>query len=143
MNFAEFSKEYLHNDLIEIREIMLGKLDGLSEYDIRRPLTVTGTNLLGLIKHLTLSESRYFGLSCASNWTARPAIRPTATPHSGPAATPRSNKPPVTRAGNGWPVVQLDPIVTVGEFFGPAQPCGAGGVSLGVKTNSQRVKIGD
>lgn len=40
---------------------MLGKLDGLCEYDIRRPLTITGTNLLGLVKHLTLTEAWYFG----------------------------------------------------------------------------------
>lgn len=59
--FEAFAKEYLHSDLREIREVMLWKLDGLSEYDIRRPLTTTGTNLLGLVKHLTLSESRYFG----------------------------------------------------------------------------------
>ncbi|WP_319461912.1 DinB family protein [Micromonospora sp. RTP1Z1] len=57
----EFGKEYLHSDLREIRETMLWKLDGLTEYDIRRPLTLTGTNLLGLVKHLSLSESRYFG----------------------------------------------------------------------------------
>ena len=37
------------------------KLDGLSEYDIRRPLTPTGTNLLGLIKHLATWEARYLG----------------------------------------------------------------------------------
>jgi hypothetical protein len=40
---------------------MLWKLDGLSEYDVRRPLTYTGTNLLGLIKHLSISEAWYFG----------------------------------------------------------------------------------
>lgn len=57
----DFAKDYLHGDLREIREVLVGKLDGLSEYDIRRPLTSTGTNLLGLVKHLTLSESRYFG----------------------------------------------------------------------------------
>ncbi len=56
-----FAKEYLHNDLRQVREIMLWKLDGLSEYDIRRPLTSTGTNLLGLVKHLTSTEGRYFG----------------------------------------------------------------------------------
>jgi hypothetical protein len=28
------------------------KLDGLSEYDARRPMTPTGTNLLGLVKHV-------------------------------------------------------------------------------------------
>ncbi|TDC34558.1 DinB family protein [Micromonospora sp. 15K316] len=57
----EFAKEYLHGDLREIRETMLWKLDGLPEYDIRRPLTMTGTNLLGLVKHLSIMESWYFG----------------------------------------------------------------------------------
>jgi Protein of unknown function (DUF664) len=57
----EFAKEYLHHDLRNIRETMLWKLDGLPEYDVRRPLTVTGTNLLGLVKHLSTSEARYFG----------------------------------------------------------------------------------
>ncbi|KOV83483.1 type I restriction endonuclease subunit M [Nocardia sp. NRRL S-836] len=57
----DFAKDYLHGDLREIREVMVRKLDGLSEYDVRRPLTTTGTNLLGLVKHLTLTESRYFG----------------------------------------------------------------------------------
>jgi hypothetical protein len=40
---------------------MLSKLEGLSEYEIRRPLTPTGTNLLGLIKHLSIIEARCFG----------------------------------------------------------------------------------
>ncbi|WIV60128.1 DinB family protein [Amycolatopsis nalaikhensis] len=57
----EFAKAYLHSDLREIREALLGKLDGLSEYDVRRPLTATGTNLLGLVKHLSVTEARYFG----------------------------------------------------------------------------------
>ena len=57
----DFAKEYLHSGLREIREAMLWKLDGLGEYDIRRPLTSTGTNLLGLVKHLSLLESAYFG----------------------------------------------------------------------------------
>jgi hypothetical protein len=57
----EFAKEYLHDDLRFIREVMVWKLDGLSEYDIRRPLTSSGTNLLGLLKHLATAEARYFG----------------------------------------------------------------------------------
>lgn len=57
----DFAKEYLHSDLREVRDAMIRKLDGLSEYDIRRPLTSTGTNLLGLLKHLSVWESRYFG----------------------------------------------------------------------------------
>jgi hypothetical protein len=57
---GEFAKEYLHDDLRWIREVMVRKLDGLSEYDIRRPLTSSGTNLLGLLKHLatTLTKKR-------------------------------------------------------------------------------------
>ena len=37
------------------------KLEGLSEYDVRRPLVPTGTNLLGLVKHVASVESGYFG----------------------------------------------------------------------------------
>jgi hypothetical protein len=36
-------------------------LDGLAEYDVRRPLTPTGTNLLGLVKHVASMEFGYFG----------------------------------------------------------------------------------
>ena len=57
----EFAKEYLHDDLRWVREALAWKLDGLSEYDIRRPLTATGTNLLGLVKHSATWEARYFG----------------------------------------------------------------------------------
>jgi hypothetical protein len=57
----EFAKEYLHDNLAWARASLLGKLDGVSEYDVRRPLTRTGTNVLGLVKHLTLTEARYFG----------------------------------------------------------------------------------
>ncbi|WP_405652133.1 DinB family protein [Streptomyces sp. RK9] len=47
--------------LRDAREAVLWKLDGLSEYDVRRPLTPTGTNLLGLVKHLASVELGYFG----------------------------------------------------------------------------------
>ena len=43
------------------RDAVLWKLEGLSEYDIRRPLVPTGTNLLGLVKHLAGVEMGYFG----------------------------------------------------------------------------------
>ncbi|MEV6500682.1 DinB family protein [Streptomyces prunicolor] len=43
------------------RDALVWKLDGLSEYDIRRPLTPTGTNLLGLVKHIASVELGYFG----------------------------------------------------------------------------------
>lgn len=54
-------KADLHRYLQAGREALLWKLDGLSEYDIRRPLTPTGTNLLGLIKHVASVELGYFG----------------------------------------------------------------------------------
>ena len=54
-------KADLHRYLQEARDALLWKLDGLTEYDIRRPLVPTGTNLLGLVKHLALVEQGYFG----------------------------------------------------------------------------------
>jgi uncharacterized damage-inducible protein DinB len=54
-------KEDLHRYLQIAREALLWKLDGLSEYEVRRPLTPTGTNLLGMVKHLASVELGYFG----------------------------------------------------------------------------------
>jgi uncharacterized damage-inducible protein DinB len=42
------------------RESLVWKIDGLSEYEIRRPIVPTGTNLLGLIKHSASVELGYF-----------------------------------------------------------------------------------
>jgi len=41
------------------RDNLVGTLDGLSEYDVRRPMTPTGTNLLGLVKHVLSVELGY------------------------------------------------------------------------------------
>ena len=57
----EHAKAHLHDHLCWVREALVWKLDGLSEYDTRRPLTPTGTNLLGLVKHNAISDARYFG----------------------------------------------------------------------------------
>lgn len=54
-------KDDLRRYLGEARAALLWKLDGLSEYDVRRPLTPTGTNLLGLVKHVASVEAGYFG----------------------------------------------------------------------------------
>src|SRR5438270_10120368 len=54
-------KEDLHGYLQAAREALLWKLDGLSEYDVRRPMTPTGTKLLGLVKHMASVELSYFG----------------------------------------------------------------------------------
>ncbi|HLS12964.1 MAG TPA: DinB family protein [Beutenbergiaceae bacterium] len=55
-------KESLTRYLDELHDALLWKLDGLGEYDLRRPLTPTGTNLLGLVKHVAAVEAEYFGL---------------------------------------------------------------------------------
>ncbi len=54
-------KDVLRRYLDIAHDAVLWKLDGLSEYDIRRPLTATGTNLLGVVKHLAAVELEYFG----------------------------------------------------------------------------------
>jgi Protein of unknown function (DUF664) len=56
-------KRELHRRLQACRAAVLSRLEGLSEYDLRRPLTPTGTNLLGLVKHLAGLEYAYLGES--------------------------------------------------------------------------------
>jgi hypothetical protein len=50
------------------RDALLWKLEGLSEYDARRPLTPTGTNLAGLVKHVAYLEISYFGETFGRPW---------------------------------------------------------------------------
>ncbi|MEO5610441.1 MAG: DinB family protein [Ornithinibacter sp.] len=54
-DLAEDLRRYLQQG----RDALVRTLDGLSEYDVRRPLTPTGTNLLGLVKHLASVELGY------------------------------------------------------------------------------------
>jgi uncharacterized damage-inducible protein DinB len=57
----EVARAALHRYLRTGREALVWKLEGLSDHDARRPLTPTGTNLLGLVKHLAGVEAGYFG----------------------------------------------------------------------------------
>ena len=59
---ASDPKADLHRYLQVGREALLWKLEGLSEYDVRRPMVPTGTNLLGLVKHAAGVEGDYFGI---------------------------------------------------------------------------------
>jgi Protein of unknown function (DUF664) len=56
-------KRELHGALKASRSALVSRLDGLDEYDLRRPMTPTGTNLLGLVKHLAGLEYGYLGTS--------------------------------------------------------------------------------
>ena len=54
---AELLQRYLQRE----RENLVGTLDGLSEHDVRRPMTPSGTSLLGLVKHVASVELGYLG----------------------------------------------------------------------------------
>ncbi len=55
------TKADLHRYLRSARAALVWKLEGLSEHDARRPLTPTGTNLLGLVRHVSSVDVGYFG----------------------------------------------------------------------------------
>ena len=54
-------KSVLIGHLDRLNEAVLHKLEGLSEYDLRRPMTPTSTNLLGVAMHLASLQAEYFG----------------------------------------------------------------------------------
>jgi uncharacterized damage-inducible protein DinB len=47
--------------LQQVRDSVLSSLEGLGDYDVRRPMTPSATNLLGLVKHLAGIELQYLG----------------------------------------------------------------------------------
>lgn len=51
----------LRHYLQQSRDAVVASLHDLSEYDVRRPMTPSGTSLLGLVKHLTGIELSYLG----------------------------------------------------------------------------------
>ncbi len=53
-------KESLHASLDRHRDAVIWKLDGLDDEQLRRPMTPSGTNLLGLVKHLAAVEYGWF-----------------------------------------------------------------------------------
>jgi uncharacterized damage-inducible protein DinB len=87
------AKADLHRYLQSAREVLLWKLDGLSEYDIRRPLTPTGTNLLGIVKHVASVELEYFGpVFGRPHAAALPWIADDADPNADMWATPDESR---------------------------------------------------
>lgn len=54
-------KNDLHAKLREVRAALRTAVEGVGEYDLRRPMTPTGTSLLGLVKHLVGVEHVYLG----------------------------------------------------------------------------------
>ncbi|WP_072314087.1 DinB family protein [Agrococcus sp. Marseille-P2731] len=59
---SDDAEEILQRSLTVQRDALRWKLEGLSERELRMPMTPTGTNLLGLVKHVATVASDYFGV---------------------------------------------------------------------------------
>jgi uncharacterized damage-inducible protein DinB len=60
MTFTGGEKESLHVSLDRHRDVVLWKLADLDDERVRRPMTPSGTSLLGLVKHLATVEYGWF-----------------------------------------------------------------------------------
>lgn len=80
-------KETLHGYLRIRRADLLAKLDGLDEYGIRRPMTPTGTSLLGLVKHVASVQLGYLGVVFGRPGRELPWDNPSAPPEADMWAT--------------------------------------------------------
>src|SRR5690242_6088808 len=90
-------KDDLRRYLQRGREALLWKLDGLSEYDVRRPLVPTGTNLLGLVKHVASVEFGYFGDCYGRPYEERlPWLEDDAEPNADMWAAPGETREQIT-----------------------------------------------
>ncbi|WP_081861705.1 DinB family protein [Cellulomonas sp. HZM] len=65
-------REVLLRYLNAAREALVWKVEGLDERAARWPMTPTGTNLLGLVKHAAGVEMGYFGPTFGREWTGTP-----------------------------------------------------------------------
>ncbi len=61
-------KAALQHYLQASRDALIWKLDGLGERDLRMPRTPTGTNLIGIVKHVANIEIGYFGDTFGREW---------------------------------------------------------------------------
>lgn len=58
--FTSGEKISLHTSLERHRDAVLWKTEGLDDAQLRRPMTPSGTSLLGLVKHLAALEYLWF-----------------------------------------------------------------------------------
>ena len=90
---ASDPKADLHRYLQIARDALVWKLDGLSDYDVRRPMVPTGTNLLGLVKHVASAEIGYFGETFARPFAeSLPWFDEDAEPNADMWATPEESR---------------------------------------------------
>ncbi|MEI2777942.1 MAG: DinB family protein [Tetrasphaera sp.] len=90
---AERLKATLVAALQQLNDAVLWKLDGLGDYDLRRPLTPTGSNLLGIVKHLASVQAGYFGDTFGHPFPDRlPWFDPAAEINADMWATPQESR---------------------------------------------------
>jgi hypothetical protein len=103
------------------RDAVLWKLDGLSEYDVRRPLVRTGTNLLGLVKHLATVEWGHFGAAFGRPYDRRlPWVDGDTEPHADLWATAQESRAEIVGlyrgiAAHSDTVIEALPLDAVGH----------------------------
>jgi uncharacterized damage-inducible protein DinB len=86
-------KSDLRSYLLAQSDALVWKLDGLSEYDVRRPLVLTGTNLLGIVKHVASVAAGYFGDTFGRPFgEALPWFADDAAPNADLWATPEESR---------------------------------------------------
>lgn len=108
MNEPDPPRHYLH----DARQALVRKLDGLTEYDARRPLTPTATNLLGLVEHVAATELLCLGHAFGGDTMTVTTAPAPATPRGKglvplPAAPPAALLAPALAArppGRAWAV---------------------------------------
>jgi uncharacterized damage-inducible protein DinB len=101
-------KETLKHYLRRQHEALRWKVEGLGEYHLRQPWTRTGTNLLGLLKHVASVEIGYFG-DCfgRSHGVAMPWFADDAEPNADMWATPEESTAQVLALyDRAWEVVE-------------------------------------
>ena len=116
------------------RADLVGKLEGLDEYDARRPLTPTGTNLLGLVKHVASVELGYFGeVFGRPSGRDLPALAEDAEPDADMWATPSESRGAILElhsfsARHSDATIEALPLIAPGEV--PWWPPERRGVTL-------------
>ena len=96
------------------REAVLWKVEGLPERDQRMPLTPSGTNLLGVVKHLAGVEAEYFGMCLGEAWPEPMAFwADDAEPNADMWATEEESPEAILglyRRVTGWADERIEPL---------------------------------
>jgi uncharacterized damage-inducible protein DinB len=122
--FTGGEKESLHVSLDRHRDVVVWKLEGLGDDDLRRVMTPSGTSLLGLVKHLASVEYGWFCATFGRPHDAWPfdAADPDADMRAGPDETSQDIRAYYARAREAadQAIQELDLETTGTAWFGDA-----------------------